>query len=145
MPLHTFSVESDVVAGEVVMGVWPVFQIKGVSFLMLNDSAGAKVLVTPEETPIPVKQSSDELALKFPKVFTSCAVTQSMTKKADMEVDLSDSLLCDPGEEVRSSSPAVAESSHTSAGVLPDGINHTLSHEQLISWERSDTTLSPLY
>lgn len=39
---------------------------------MANDLAEGKVLVTPEMTPISVKQSPDELAQKFPKVFTSC-------------------------------------------------------------------------
>lgn len=68
-----------------------------------------------------------------------------MSKKTDTEVDLSGSLLRDPGDEAHSSSPAAAESSHTSAGVSPDGVTHTLSCEQLISWQRSDTTLSPLF
>lgn len=29
--------------------------------------------------------------------------------------------------------------------VLTDGVTHTLFCEQLISWQRSDTTLSPLF
>lgn len=64
VPLHKIFVESDLVSAEVTVGVHPGFPIKGVSFLMGNDLAGGKVLVTPEVTPIPVRQSPDEPAEK---------------------------------------------------------------------------------
>lgn len=75
VPLHRVCVESDLVSGEVSVGVRPGFPIKGIAFLMGNDLAGGKVLVKTEVTPIPVRQVPDELAHKFPKVFTACAVT----------------------------------------------------------------------
>lgn len=96
VPLHKVCVESDLVSGEMIVGVRPSFPIQGVSFLLGNDLAGGKVLVTPEVTPVPVRQSPDYLAVKFPKVFAACAVTRSHSKKEGDDVDLSDSFFCDP-------------------------------------------------
>lgn len=96
VPLHRVCVQSDLVSGEVNVGMCPCFPIQGVSFLVGNDLAAGKVLVTPEVTPVPVRQFPDELAVKFPKVFTACAVTRSRSKKNVAEIDLSDSFICDP-------------------------------------------------
>lgn len=73
--LHKILIESDLVSGEVAVGVRSGFPFQGVAFLMGNDLAGGKVLVTPEVTPVPGRQSPDELAQKFPKVFAVGAVT----------------------------------------------------------------------
>lgn len=62
VPSHKILEESDLVSGEVPVGARPGFLIKGVSFLMGNELARGKVLVTPEVTPISVRQSPDELA-----------------------------------------------------------------------------------
>ena len=44
------------------MGVLPGFPLQRAAFLMGNDLAGGKVLVMPEVTSIPGRQSPDELA-----------------------------------------------------------------------------------
>lgn len=80
VPLHKIFLESDLVSGEVTVGVCPDFLIKGVSFLMGNDLARGKVLVGHNPvTPIPVRQSPDELAENFPKVFAACAVSVTVS------------------------------------------------------------------
>lgn len=75
----------------------PASPVQGVAFLMGNDSAGGRVLVSLEVTPVPVSQSPDELVHKFPTVFADCVVTRSRYKKGE-EVDLSDSFLCGSGD-----------------------------------------------
>lgn len=64
MPLHKILAKSDLVLGEVAVGCLG-FPIKGFAFLMGNDLAGGKVPVTSEVTPIPVRQSLDELAVSL--------------------------------------------------------------------------------
>ena len=67
VPLHTVSVESALVSGKVAVGVCPEIPLKGVSFLMGNDLAGGKVLVTPDVTPVSVRQFPDALAQGYPR------------------------------------------------------------------------------
>lgn len=43
VPLHKILVESNLVLGEIAVGVRPCYPIQGVSFLMGNDLAGGKV------------------------------------------------------------------------------------------------------
>ena len=58
VPLHKILVESDLVSGE---GERPGFLIKEVAFLMGNDLAGGKVLVTPEVMPVLVRLQMSSL------------------------------------------------------------------------------------
>lgn len=75
VPLHKILVEPDLVSGEVTVVVCPGFLVQGVAFLMGEDLACGKVLVISEVAPVPGRQSPDELAQKFPKVFSVGAVT----------------------------------------------------------------------
>lgn len=138
VPLHRVHLRSDLLSGEVTVGVRPAFPVQGVAFLMGNDLAGGKVLVTPGMTPVPVSQSPDELARKFPTVFAACAVTRSRYKKSEEEVDLSDSFLC-----VNDDLPP--SEGDTEAGVSPELKDLTLSREQLGRSQRADVSLSSLF
>lgn len=111
---------------------------------MGNDLAGGKVLVTPEVLPVPVRQSADELAQKFPKVFAACAVTQAMSKKREEEVDLCDSFLCDPGDG-GSSSPDAGGSGDVGKVTFPSAEHLSMSREQLMAEQRDVALLSPLF
>lgn len=145
VPLHKILEESDLVSGEVAMGVRPGFLIKGVSFLMGNDLARGKVLVTPEVTPIPVRQSPDELAEKFPRVFAACAVTQSWYKQDKAEVYLSDSFICYPDDNSPFSQEA-AECKDVSLCTHVFEIKHlSLNCDQLIVAQKNYATISPFF
>ena len=50
---------------------------------MGNDLAGGRVLNQPELTPVPVLIRQDELALKYPTVFPSCAVMHAAAKSTE--------------------------------------------------------------
>lgn len=118
VPLHQVFVESDLVA----VGIHPEFPVKGVAFLMGN-----------------VGQSPEGLAQRFPKVSVACAVTQSMCKMDEDEIDLSDSFLGDP-DVGHLFSPDAAGYSDTSRPT-----NTSLSREQLIARQTSDVSLSPFF
>ena len=63
MPLYKVSLLSDVVSGEVVVGVVPSLPMKGISFLLGNDVAGGRVKVSPIVSKSPMceeNQSRDE-------------------------------------------------------------------------------------
>lgn len=141
--LHKVCVKSDLVSGEVNVEVHPRFPIQGVSFLLGNDLAGGKVLVTPEVTPVPVRQSPDELAERFPKVFAACAVTLSRYKQDKAEVDLSDSFICDPGVNSQVS-PETVESKSVDAGPFSEVKHLSLTRDQLMAEQKNDATFSPL-
>ena len=47
VPLYNVNLLSDVVSGEVVVGVVPSLPMKGISFLLGNDVAGGRVKVSP--------------------------------------------------------------------------------------------------
>lgn len=139
VPLHRVCIRSELLSGDVTVVVRPAFPVLGVAFLMGNDLAGGKVLVTPDVTPVSVSQSPDELVHKFPTVFAACAVTRSMYKKGEEEeLDLSDSFLCDSED-----APQLAGG--TEVGVAPKLENLTLSQQQLAGSQKVDLSLTPLF
>ena len=143
VPLHTVNLESELVSGQVTVGIRPQFPVKGVSFLLGNDLAGGKILLTPGMTPVPM-QGQDELSQQHPKVFASCAVTRSMSKQSnDDVVDLSDSFLAERGDDSPCLTPA-GGGAEQAAIVQPEEVV-SLSGEQLISDQKKDTDLSDLW
>lgn len=46
VPLHEIGLRSDLVSGNVVVGVRPTLPVKGVSLLLGNDLAGARLFLT---------------------------------------------------------------------------------------------------
>ena len=145
VPLHTISLESELVTGCVAVGIRPQFPIKGVSMILGNDLAGGKVLVTPDVKPIPMLKCPDEFAQKYPRVFASCAVTRAMSRKAknDEEIDLSDSFMTEQDggfvPVVSVSDQKVNETHLVEAGRL------SLSRDQLIAEQKNDQKLSCLF
>lgn len=120
------------------MGVRPAFPMQGVAFLMGSDLAGGKVLVTLDVTPVPITQTPDELACKFPSVFAACVITRSKYKKGEEEIDLSDSFLC-------GSVGAPQSTGGMEVGVAPKLEHLTLPRQQLAEGQRADSSLTPLF
>ncbi|KAJ8346960.1 hypothetical protein SKAU_G00283610 [Synaphobranchus kaupii] len=84
VPLHCVNLESDLVRGEVVVGVLSVLPVEGVDVILGNDLAGAlvwgdaSVVVTPKPTS---SGELDDLAKRYPSVFPACVITRAMAKK----------------------------------------------------------------
>ena len=80
-PLHRLHLCSDLVEGEVSIGVRPVLPVKGVHLILGNGLAGGRVW--PNVPPLPVSPVSaasdvpDECEHKFPEVFPTCVVTRA--------------------------------------------------------------------
>ena len=72
---------SDLISGEVKVGVLDSLPVPGVDLLIGNDLMGAKVGVDPIVTVSPESSiSTERLEDDFPGIFPSCAVTRSMSK-----------------------------------------------------------------
>lgn len=82
VPLHKMILSSELVNGEVVVGLRPSLPVEGVDMIMGNNLAGGKVW--PDNFSPSVVSSSplsgpDESNKNFPEVFTACAVTRCIT------------------------------------------------------------------
>ncbi|KAK0137069.1 hypothetical protein N1851_026731 [Merluccius polli] len=93
------------------------------------------MLINPEVIAVPLPENSDDLALKFPKVFSVCAVTRAMAErqKLEAEVELSDSFLVDCSASPTASPEVPARS------VLPQLDSKVcMSREQLVADQKRD-------
>lgn len=99
LPLHTIHLESDLVKGQVVVGVASWFPIDGVSLILGNDLAGGKVLLNPEVTAVPISEHPEELEQTNCEIFPVCVVTRAMSEKQkqdllhDSDIALADSFM----------------------------------------------------
>ena len=105
VPLHHLRLKSDLVCGDVVVGVRSSFPIPSVNFILGNDIAGSKVWSRGEVLPEviaapPAPVGIDDCAQKFPDVFPASAVTRAQSKKlqsvSPVDIDLSDSFVAQP-------------------------------------------------
>ena len=96
VPLHNIYLSSDLVNGPVAVGIRQTLPFKGVHLLLGNDLAGDKVEVNPLVTDMPcTDQSPDPIEQELPDLYTSCAVTRAMAKKARLTENQSDADLTD--------------------------------------------------
>ena len=99
IPLHHINLSSDLVSGLVVIGIKPSLPFKGVHLLLGNDLPGDKVVVNPLVTDTPKMGQTDEpIEQAIPDLYTSCAVTRAMAKKAilknsNSDIDLMDTFI----------------------------------------------------
>ncbi len=139
------------------MGVLLFLPIPDVTFVLGNDLAGGNVWscpdVPPEVVSLPFVPIADECALKYPDVFSACALTRSMAKSADIvrsdEVDLCKTFMANP-ELTKLSSVVLQEKADSISlsekeDVFKDGADLTLSPDKLIAAQWSDSTLAPLF
>lgn len=79
VPLHTVVLHSELVQGEVILGVRPALPIEGVDLILGNSLAGGRVwagVPPPVVIGAPlVTDRPDECVQCYPEVFTACAVT----------------------------------------------------------------------
>ena len=130
VPLHRVVLYSELVEGEVELGVRPALPVDGVSLILGNNLAGGRVW---QSSPIPVVTDSpqlrnepDDCLKELPQVFAACAVTRAASRAA-----AGDAL------EVK----ATAEKTRFA---LPD-FPLTLSHEELVKEQHEDHSLSLLF
>jgi len=80
VPLHKICLKSALVKGPVVIGVRPFLSVKRIDLILGNDLAGGKVVASPQVSQMPC---DDEMMLntrEIPKLFSTCAVTQAMSR-----------------------------------------------------------------
>ncbi|KAI5620496.1 hypothetical protein C0J50_19963 [Silurus asotus] len=82
VPLHSVFLKSDLVTGQVKVGLMSSLPVKGISLLLGNDLAGGKVVPSVQLTSKPSIEDESKLNLEF---FPSCAVTRAMAKQAGEE------------------------------------------------------------
>ena len=90
VPLHTVDLQSGLVSGKVNLGIRKSLPMEGVSLILGNDLAGAKVTV-PVVSAAPLANEQVETAAlvqEFPEVFPACVVTRSMAKKSSESVSM---------------------------------------------------------
>ena len=86
VPLHKIYIKSDLVSGDVTVGIRPTLPVKGVSFLLGNDLAGDRVIVNPIVLDKPSDfDDTEQLQREIPNLFPACAVTRAMSKKLAKE------------------------------------------------------------
>ncbi|XP_026112910.1 uncharacterized protein LOC113091546 isoform X1 [Carassius auratus] len=157
VPLHRIHLQSELVSGDVVVGVRSSLPVPEVTFILGNDLAGSSVWscadVSPEVVSVPLVANADDCGLKYPDVFTACAVTRSMAKSADRfisdEVDLCDTFIANPDvtkllsvspQEKAYLTPVIAEKS-----TRKDHVDLSLCPDKLNAAQRFDATLAPLF
>ncbi|KAK7926273.1 hypothetical protein WMY93_008583 [Mugilogobius chulae] len=147
--------ESDLVTGPVAVASCATFPISGVDFILGNDLAGGRILVTPDVTAVPVPKNPDELEEKFPSVFPVCAVTRAMAKTASY--DLENSFITDPDlENNLRNEVELSRSVPVPRQVKKDKLHDSdvkkllnldcsqMTRERLIKEQKSDPSLAPL-
>ncbi|KAL2103146.1 hypothetical protein ACEWY4_000014 [Coilia grayii] len=146
VPLHTISLFTDLVAGDVTVGVRPSLPVENISMLLGNDIAGGRVLPGPIVCDVSPASCSDDLAAQFPDVFSANVVTRAMARKerdAQLQetqdfTDLSDTFMVQ--------SPLATDTSVSSCSVPLLPLNKlSLSRERLIQEQKSDPSLKPLF
>ena len=82
VPLHRASLTSNIVTGEVTVGVVPTLPVQGICLVLGTDLAGCQVWVTPGvvSTPLEVPQA---VVQEHPDVFTACVVTRAQARKTE--------------------------------------------------------------
>ena len=99
VPLHNIYLSSDLINGQVAVGIRQTLPFKGVHLLLGNDLAGDKVVINPLVTDTPcIDQSPDPIEQELPDLYPSCSVTRAMAKKVMLtenqsDVDLTDSYI----------------------------------------------------
>ena len=98
VPLHSIHLESDLITGDVVVGLRPTLPMAGVSLILGNDLAGEKVM--PEllviSDPMIVNEADNDIETNA-HVFPSCAVTRAKARELkdheEIMVNLADTFM----------------------------------------------------
>ena len=84
VPLHEVNIKSNLINGNIVIGMRPSLPVEGISLILGNDLAGEKVMVDPRVVEKPRDdEKTERLAEKFPGIFPASVVTRSMKAKKE--------------------------------------------------------------
>ena len=76
VPLHEVNIKSNLINGNIVVGMRPSFPVEGISLILRNDLAGQKVIVDPRVVEKPRDdEKTERLVEKFPVCYGSLFVT----------------------------------------------------------------------
>ena len=93
VPLHNIRLQSDLVSGDVSIGVIDSLPFDGIQLLLGNDLAGERVTVNPIMTNKPCSiPISTVVEQEIPNLYPSCAVTRAMAKQQKLENNKRDEL-----------------------------------------------------
>ena len=76
VPLHKVCLRSNLVLGEVTVGIRPTLPIQGIAFILGNDLAGGKVNLNPELQVIDEPEQQLSLENEQTDIYPACVVTQ---------------------------------------------------------------------
>ncbi|KAL2099462.1 hypothetical protein ACEWY4_005942 [Coilia grayii] len=103
IPLHKLNLKSELVTGEVVLGVVPSLPVEGIHVLLGNDLASDRVYVNPVVSNLPCDSPETQaLEAEYPDVFSSCVLTRGQAKAkafgatsplVESSVDLGDTIV----------------------------------------------------
>ena len=84
-PLHEVHIKSNLINGNIVIGMRPSLPVEGISLMILGtDLAGERVMVDPRVVEKPRDdEKTERLAEKFPGIFPASVVTRSMKAKKE--------------------------------------------------------------
>ena len=150
VPLHEISLISDLVTGNVTVGIRPSLPIANVAMLLGNDLCGGKVLPGPIVSHGSLKTlTSDDLSVHFPEVFASSVVTRAMARSAKENIeDKRDSLIDLRGSFM--TRPSLADDSCPSQNSellsSPSAVPKlSMSRDLLSKEQKNDPSLSMLF
>ena len=80
VPLHEVNIKSNLINGNIVIGMRPSLPVEGISMILGNDLAGEKVMVDPR---VVEKPRDDEKTERLAEKFPASVVTRSMRAKKE--------------------------------------------------------------
>lgn len=144
VPLHQVHLVSELITADVVVGVRPSLPIPGVSLILGNDLARARVWVNSNVVSPPIvrpvsepPRTSDLCSRRYPDVFPACAVTRAMAVRGTGSdfVPLSDTFLAQPEVAGEGSSQLPVKEVKTANANPDDSVDVEHSDEEVESME----------
>jgi hypothetical protein len=84
VPCHEINIKSKLVNGNITGGIRPSLPVDGISLVLGNDLAGAKVMVDPRVVEKPRQdEKTKKLSKQSPGIFPASVVTRSMKTKEE--------------------------------------------------------------
>lgn len=97
VPLHNIYLQTDIVMGNVCVGICPELPVEGMDIILGNNLAGGTVFPPPIVVNHPITDEKNNLSSQFPAVLSSCVVTRAQARKFEDVVNISDYFLQSTG------------------------------------------------
>jgi hypothetical protein len=95
VPLRQIMFKSELVVGNVSVGIVPHLPIQEAGVLSGKDLAGSKVATVPHMCSKLIMETNDHLENRFPGLFPSCIASRAMSQLVNDEVSLCDSFFAE--------------------------------------------------